>query len=95
MLDEAVRVGGSACALCRVGLHFGAFAEGCGGHRSVFFYIVETFFWGGGTHVMHGRSGMTIDPRIPSMSGRSTSGFHRPGTPSPKRRKVLGESHEG
>ena len=53
MLDEAVRVGGSACALCRVGLHFGAFAEGCGGHRSVFFYIVETFFWGGGTHVMH------------------------------------------
>ena len=29
--------------------------------------------------VMHGRSRMTIDPRIPSMPGRSTSGFHRPG----------------
>ena len=31
--------------------------------------------------VMHGRSLMTItiDPRIPSMPGRITSGFHRPG----------------
>ena len=28
---------------------------------------------------MHGRSGMTIDPWIPAISGRSTSGFHRPG----------------
>ena len=28
---------------------------------------------------MHGRSRMTIDPRIPTMPGRSTSGFHRPG----------------
>ena len=26
---------------------------------------------------MHGRSRMTIDPRIPTMPGRSTSGFHR------------------
>ena len=34
--------------------------------------------WGGHTHVMHGRSRMTIDPRIPTMPGRSTSGFHRP-----------------
>ena len=25
---------------------------------------------------MHGRSRMTIDPRIPTMPGRSTSGFH-------------------
>ena len=33
----------------------------------------------GCTHVMHGRSRMTIDPRIPTMPGRSTSGFHRPG----------------
>ena len=29
----------------------------------------------GGTHVMHGRSRMTIDPRIPPTPGRSTSGF--------------------
>ena len=28
---------------------------------------------------MHGRSRTTIDPRIPPMPGRSTSGFHRPG----------------
>ena len=28
---------------------------------------------------MHGRSRMTIDPRIPTMPGWSTSGFHRPG----------------
>ena len=28
---------------------------------------------------VHGRSRMTIDPRIPTMPGRSTSGFHRPG----------------
>ena len=34
---------------------------------------------GGGTHVMHGRSCKTIDPRIPTMPGRITSGFHRPG----------------
>ena len=35
---------------------------------------------GGCTHVMmHGRSRMTIDPRIPTRPGRSTSCFHRPG----------------
>ena len=28
---------------------------------------------------MYGRSRMTIDPRIPTMSGRSTSGLHRAG----------------
>ena len=28
---------------------------------------------------MHGRSRVTIDPRTPTMPGRSTSGFHRPG----------------
>ena len=28
---------------------------------------------------MHSRSLKTIDPRIPTMPGRSTSGFHRPG----------------
>ena len=33
------------------------------------------------TRVMHGlRSRITIDPRIPTMPGRSTSGFHRRGT---------------
>ena len=47
--------------------------------------------WGGGKRgggvldrrdvldIMHGRSRMTIDPRIPTMPGRSMSGFHRPG----------------
>ena len=34
---------------------------------------------GGVLDIMHGRSRMTIDPRIPTMPGRSTSGFHRPG----------------
>ena len=33
---------------------------------------------GGGysCHVMHGRSRKSIDPRIPTMPGRSTSGCH-------------------
>ena len=35
--------------------------------------------WGRCTHVKHGRSRMTIDPRTPPMPGRSTSGFRRPG----------------
>ena len=48
---------------------------------------------------VHGRSRMTIDPRIPTMPGRSTPGFHQPGIhclhqPSAKRREVFGESHE-
>ena len=34
---------------------------------------------GGCTHVMHGCSRMTIDPRSPTMPGRSTSSFHPPG----------------
>ena len=36
---------------------------------------------GGGayTQFVHGRSRMTIFPRIPSLPGRSTSGFHEPG----------------
>ena len=29
--------------------------------------------------IMHGRGGMTIDPRIPTIPGRSASGFHPPG----------------
>ena len=49
---------------------------------------------------MHDRSVMAIDPGIPTMPGRSTSGFRRPGkrfllAPGAKRREVLGESHEG
>ena len=35
---------------------------------------------GGRTQFVHGRSRMTIGPRIPTMSGRSTSGFHQPGS---------------
>ena len=31
------------------------------------------------TQFVHGRSRMTIDPRIPTMPGRSMSGFHQPG----------------
>ena len=54
---------------------------------------------GGGTQCVHGRSRMTIDPRIPTMPGRSTSGFHQPGRhclhSSAKRREVFDESHEG
>ena len=35
---------------------------------------------GGCTHVMHGRSRMTVDPRTPAMPGLSTSsGSHPPG----------------
>ena len=34
---------------------------------------------GGVLIIMHGRSRMAIDPRLPTMPGRSTSGFHRPG----------------
>ena len=29
--------------------------------------------------IMHGRSRMTIDPRIPTIPARNTLGFHRPG----------------
>ena len=32
----------------------------------------------GVTRAVHGRSRLTIDPRIPTMPGRSTPGFHRP-----------------
>ena len=34
---------------------------------------------GGCTQFVHGRSRMTIDPRISTMPGRITSGFHQPG----------------
>ena len=36
---------------------------------------------GGGVYsiLMHGRSPMAIDPGIPTLPGRSMSGFHRPG----------------
>ena len=40
---------------------------------------------GGGTQFVHGRSRMTIDPRIPTMPGRSTSGFHQPDIACTKR----------
>ena len=35
---------------------------------------------GGGTQLVHGRSRMTIDPRILTMPGRSTSSIHQLGT---------------
>ena len=34
---------------------------------------------GGGTQFGHGRSRVAIDPRIPTMPGRSMPGFHHPG----------------
>ena len=34
---------------------------------------------GGYTQFVHGCSRMSIDPRIPTMPGQSTSGFHLPG----------------
>ena len=36
-------------------------------------------YGGGSTQFGHGRSRVSIDPRIPTMPGRSTSGFHPPG----------------
>ena len=56
---------------------------------------------GGGVLVaIHGRSRMTIHPRIPTMPGLSTSDVHRPGMHcllalGVERRAVFGESHEG
>ena len=44
--------------------------------------MLEGDGWGGGdggggcTQFVHGRSLMTIDPRIPTVPGRSTSDFH-------------------
>ena len=42
---------------------------------------VTLFHWsyGGCAQFVHGRSRMTVDPRFPTMPGRSTSGFHQPG----------------
>ena len=34
---------------------------------------------GGGTQFVHGRSRLTIDSRIPTVPGPSTSSFHQPG----------------
>ena len=34
---------------------------------------------GGVLDIIHGRSRMTIDPRIPTIPGRRTLGFHPPG----------------
>ena len=48
---------------------------------------------------MHGRSRIAIDPRIPTMPGRSTSGFHRDQKamlePCAERREVGGEGGGG
>ena len=33
---------------------------------------------GEGTQFVHDRSRMTIDPRIPTVTGRTTTGFHQP-----------------
>ena len=49
--------------------------DGGGSH----FLSVKVYRKGGCTQFVYGRSRMTIDPRIPTMPGRSTSGFHQPG----------------
>ena len=49
-------------------------------HFVMFYYLATPqLAQGRCTHAIHGRSQMTIDPPIPTMPGRSTSGFHRPG----------------
>ena len=63
----------------------------------------ERHLWGGDRRgggvldIIHGRSGVTIDLRIPTLPGRSMSGFRRPGrtflAPSANRREVPGETH--
>ena len=62
-------------------------------------YIRIPLWGGGGTQFLHGRSHMTMDPRVPTVPGRSTSGFHQSGrhflAPTAKRREVFGESREG
>ena len=61
-----------------------------GGNRHCMAYIpygchgsgggnVRRSWGGGGSHVMHGRSRMTIYPCMPTMPGRSTTDFHRQG----------------
>ena len=50
------------------------------GHSSRLFHIFHKTRGGGGcTQFVHGRSRMTVDPRIPIMPGWSTSGFHQQG----------------
>ena len=46
--------------------------------------VLQEVYWGeerggGITTAMHDRSRPTIGPRIPTMPGQTTSGFHRPG----------------
>ena len=45
---------------------------------------------GGVLMIMHGRSRKTIDPRIPTMPGRSTSGFHRQADTASTKREAPG-----
>ena len=45
---------------------------------------------GGCTHVMHGRSHMILDAPMPTLSGRSTSGLHRPGRHGLHRARIAG-----
>ena len=46
------------------------------------FLLLRFYIAGGGSgsvlNIMHGNR-MTVDPRIPTMPGRSASGFQRPG----------------
>ena len=59
----------------------------------------RSWVWGS-KHVVHGRSRMAIDPRVPTMPGRSTVGFPptrqtlRACTKRQAKREVLGGSSE-
>ena len=48
----------------------------------IYIVLVVRVGWGGGgeaLNTMHGRSRTTIDARAPTMPGRTTLSFHRPG----------------
>ena len=83
---------------CVFGVFWGCFGGVLLGRQVIFSLCVQVVVAGGCTQFVHGRSRVTIDPRIPTMLGRSTSGFHQPGRhcmhQSAKRREVFGESHQ-
>ena len=89
-VEDAVPVLGGAAVKCkersrtpvpgRVPLHLLKLRLSlCGAYTAIYRFPRVYGGGGGGTHIMHRRSRMTIDPRIPTTPGRSTSGFHRPG----------------
>ena len=66
----------SAVANQRHPIHILCFTASVPIEVNYFMYILTG---GGCTRFTHSRSRMTIDPRIPTMPGRSMSSFHHPG----------------